>query len=63
MYGHFPVNLRFPVLFLSQLPITGSVKLRVFFTVYCYLEFKPRYLKILKLFSIRLKELSEPIVL
>ena len=31
MYGHFPVNLRFPVLFLSQLPITGSVKLRVFF--------------------------------
>ena len=34
VYGHFPVNLRFPVLFLSQLPITGSVKLRLFFTVY-----------------------------
>ena len=34
MYGHFPVNSRFPVLFLSQLPITGSVKLRLFFTVY-----------------------------
>ena len=33
MYGHFPVNLRFLVLFLSQLPITGSVKLRGFFTV------------------------------
>ena len=31
MYGHFPVNSRFPVLFLSQLPITGSVKLRLFF--------------------------------
>ena len=28
MYGHFPVNSRFPVLFLSQLPITGSVKLQ-----------------------------------
>ena len=41
MYGHFPVNSRFPVLFLSQIPITGSVKLRLFFTVYmslsCYL--------------------------
>ena len=23
MYGHIPVNLRFPVLFLSQFPITG----------------------------------------
>ena len=34
MYGQFPVNSRFPVLFLSQLPITGSVKLRLFFTVY-----------------------------
>ena len=34
MYGHFSVNSRFPVLFLSQLPITGSVKLRLFFTVY-----------------------------
>ena len=31
--------------------------------VYCYLEFKLRYLKNLKLFSIRVKELSEPIVL
>ena len=31
--------------------------------VYCYLEFKLRYLKILKLFSIRVKELSQPIVL
>ena len=33
MYGHFPVNSRFTVLFLSQLPITRSVKLRLFFTV------------------------------
>ena len=31
--------------------------------VYCYLEFKLRYLKNLKLFSVRVKELSEPIVL
>ena len=31
--------------------------------VYCYLEFKLRYLENLKLFSIRVKELSEPIVL
>ena len=31
--------------------------------VYCYLEFKLRYLKNLKLFSIRVKELFEPIVL
>ena len=31
--------------------------------VYCYLEFKLSYLKNLKLFSIRVKELSEPIVL
>ena len=31
--------------------------------VYCYLEFKLRYLKNLKLFSIRVKELLEPIVL
>ena len=30
--------------------------------VYCYLEFKLSYLKNLKLFSIRVKELSEPIV-
>ena len=30
--------------------------------MYCYLEFKLRYLKNLKLFSIRVKELSEPIV-
>ena len=29
--------------------------------MYCYLEFKLRYLKHLKLFSIRVKELSEPI--
>ena len=29
----------------------------------CYLEFKLRYLKNLKLFSIRVKELFEPIVL
>ena len=29
MYGHFPVNSRFTVLFLSQLPITRSVKLRL----------------------------------
>ena len=36
MFGHFPVNLRFPVLFLSQLPITGSVKLQLFFTVNRY---------------------------
>ena len=34
MYGQFPVNSRFPVLYLSQLPITGSVKLRLFFTVH-----------------------------
>ena len=31
--------------------------------VYCYLEFKLRYLKNLKLFSTRVKELFEPIVL
>ena len=31
--------------------------------VYCYTEFKLRYLKNLKLFSIRVKELFEPIVL
>ena len=31
--------------------------------MYCYLEFKLRYLKNLKLFSVRLKELFEPIVL
>ena len=31
--------------------------------VYCCLEFKLRYLRNLKLFSIRVKELSEPIVL
>ena len=30
--------------------------------MYCYLEFKLRYLENLKLFSIRVKELSEPIV-
>ena len=30
--------------------------------VYCYLEFKLSYLKNLKLFSIRVKELFEPIV-
>ena len=29
--------------------------------MYCYLEFKLSYLKNLKLFSIRVKELSEPI--
>ena len=31
--------------------------------MYCYLEFKLRYLKNLKLFSIRVKESFEPIVL
>ena len=31
--------------------------------MYCYLEFKLCYLKILKLISIRVKELFEPIVL
>ena len=31
--------------------------------MYCYLEFKPCYLKNLKLFSIRVKELFGPIVL
>ena len=31
--------------------------------MYCYLEFKLRYLKNLELFSIRVKELFEPIVL
>ena len=31
--------------------------------VYCYVEFKLRYLKNLKLFLIRVKELFEPIVL
>ena len=31
--------------------------------VYCYLEFKLRYLKNQKLFSLRVKELFEPIVL
>ena len=29
--------------------------------MYCYLEFKLRYLKNLKLFSVRVKELFEPI--
>ena len=31
--------------------------------MHCYLEFKLSYLKNMKLFSIRVKELSEPIVL
>ena len=31
--------------------------------VYCYLKFKLSYLKNLKLFSIRVKQLSDPIVL
>ena len=31
--------------------------------MYCYLEFKLGYVKNLKLFSIRVKELFEPIVL
>ena len=31
MYGQFPVNSRFPVLFLSQLPITGVRKITVIF--------------------------------
>ena len=31
--------------------------------VYCYLEFKLRYLKNVKLFSVRVKELFEPVVL
>ena len=31
--------------------------------MYCYLEFKLRYLKNLKLFSVRVKELFEPTVL
>ena len=31
--------------------------------MYCYHEFNLRYLKNLKLFSIRMKELFEPIVL
>ena len=31
--------------------------------LYYYLEFKLRYLKILKLFSIRVKELFEPIII
>ena len=31
--------------------------------MYCYLEFKLCYLKNLKLFSIRVKELVEPVVL
>ena len=31
--------------------------------MYCYLEFKLSYLKNLKLFSIRVKELSESIVI
>ena len=33
------------------------------YIVYCYLEFKLRYLKNLQLFSIRVKELFQPIVL
>ena len=35
----------------------------IYAIVYCYLEFKLRYLKNLKLFSISVKELFEPIVL
>ena len=42
MYGHFPVNSRFTVLFLSQLPITRSVKLQLFFTVYTFFTSKHR---------------------
>ena len=34
MYGHFPVNSRFPVLFFSQFLLTVSVKLRLFFKVH-----------------------------
>ena len=36
---------------------------RLMLLVYCYLEFKLRYLKNLKLISIRVKELFDPTVL
>ena len=49
-------NLEFSLLRVHILPIIGHI-------VYCYLEFKLRYLKNLKLFSIRAKELFELIVL
>ena len=50
---------------ISENPFKGS-QLGAFYTwviVYCYVESKLRYLKHLKLFSIRVKELFEPIVL
>ena len=43
--------------------VTTEYILSIGYIVYCYLEFKLRYLKNLKLFSIRVKELFEPIVL
>ena len=58
-----------------QVPAAGQIVLKLFFTgsqlgafcpyalVYCYLEFKLRYHKNLKSFSIRVKEFFQPIVL
>ena len=47
----------------SPLGVTTGGLLPIGYTVYFYIEFKLRYLKTLKLFSIRVKELFEPLVL
>ena len=60
-----PVSPRLSVLAPIELCVKGS-QLHTFCSwaiVYCYFEFKLSYLKNLKLFSIKVKELSEPIVL
>ena len=56
----------FPSMFvIRKLPIKGLQldSFNPYAIVYCYLEFKLSYLENLKLFSIRVKELFEPIVL
>ena len=43
--------------------VTTGCTLPISYIVYCYLEFKFRYPKMVKLFSIRVKELFQPILL
>ena len=38
MYGHFPVNSQFPVLFFSQSPITGSLKFLLLLLLLFFLQ-------------------------
>ena len=47
----------------SPIGVTTGGLLPIGYTVYFYIEFKLRYLKTLKLFSIRVKKLFEPLVL